>query len=462
MATRRYTFRLYPNKTQQKALFAARRLHAYLYNACVAHRRYEWRANKKTVSYLEQQNCLPEFKKEWSEFATLHSQSLQATVKRVDLAYNSFFRGLRGLPKFKGIRNYSGWTYPAKSGWKIKSNGKHGTLILNDLKIALKMRGRAKNWGVPTTLTIVYKPSARQWFASVTVEVAVSPSKFGSESVLSYESLVAFDLGTQTALTLYDGEKFTEVTNPRFTQKAEVQIRQKSKSLRRKRAPNRTPKIKASRRWKKARKQISKLQRKVANQRQDWQHKVTSDIASRHDNSLRHGFANGVTEQLNTKGMTRQGKKGSFGKKQKAGLNKSILSVGFGTLNQMIAYKIESKGGLMLMLPTKQIKPSQRCPNCGKVHKQWADLSNRYHICDDCGFEIPRDKGSVMVMLNVAKNQQLGLGTSLVDCGCFSSTDSTSKRKHTGSMKQLGQKKRQKSQSKEVVELETPSSYEAG
>ena len=106
--------------------------------------------------------------------------------------------------------------------------------------------------------------------------------------------------------------------------------------------------IKASRRWKKARKQISKLQRKVANQRKDWQHKVTSDIASRYDNSLRHGFANGVTEQLNTKGMTRQGKKGSKRQKQKAGLNKSILSVGFGTLNQMIAYKIESKGGLMM------------------------------------------------------------------------------------------------------------------
>ena len=454
MVTRRQTFRLYPNQAQAKALLDARRLHCYLYNACVAHRRYEWRANQKTVSYLEQQNCLPEFKKEWPEFADLHSQSLQATVKRVDLAYNSFFRGLRGLPKFKGIRNYSGWTYPARSGWKVNSEGKHGTVTLNDLGITLRMRGRAKNWGVPTTLTIVYKPSQRQWFASVTVEVAVPTCKLGCESTLTYESLVAFDLGTQTALTLYDGENFTEVSNPRLTQKAEIKIKAKSKSLRRKRAPNRRQKVKASRRWKKIGKQISKHQRKVANQRQDWQHKVTSDIASRYDV--------GVTEQLNTKGMTRQGKKGSKRQKQKAGLNKSILSVGFGTLNQMIAYKIESKGGLMLMLPTKQIKPSQRCPSCGKIHKDWADLSNRYHVCNDCGFEVPRDRGSVMVMYNVAIDRQPGLGTSLVDCGCFSSTDLTGKRKHTGSMKQLGQMKRQKSQSKKVGGLETPSSYEAG
>ena len=241
---------------------------------------------------------------------------------------------------------------------------------------------------------------------------------------LTYESLEAFDLGTQTALTVYDGESFTEVSNPRFTQKAEEKLKAKAKVLRRKRAPNRREKIKASRRWKKARKQISRLQRKVASQRQNWQHKVTSDIGSRYDVV--------VTEQLDTRGMTRQGKKGSKRQKQKAGLNKSIISVGFGTLSQMIAYKIESKGGLMLKLPTKQIKPSQRCPNCGKVLTDWADLSNRYPVCHDCGLEIPRDRGSVMVMYNIAIDRQPGLGTSLVDCGCFSSTNSIGKRKHTG------------------------------
>ena len=63
----------------------------------------------------------------------------------------------------------------------------------------------------------------------------------------------------------------------------EQKIQEKSLALRRKRAPNKKQKIKASNRWKKNRKQVSLLQRKVANQRKDWQHKVTSDIASRHD-----------------------------------------------------------------------------------------------------------------------------------------------------------------------------------
>jgi putative transposase len=230
--------------------------------------------------------------------------------------------------------------------------------------------------------------------------------------------------------------------------KNDVKVRQIAKQKRRKRSPKKG--VKASRRWKKWNKRESNLKARVARQRKDWQHKVTSDIASRYDI--------GVTEKLNTKGMTRKAKLGSKRKAQKAGLNKSILSVGFGTLNKMLTYKIEAKGGLVLQLPTQKIKPSQRCPNCGVIHKEWAELSNRYHLCIDCGFEVPRDQGSAMVMYNVATNGQQGLGTSLSSLGCFSSTSET----HTGSMKQLGQLKRQKSYCSASGASETPSAYAVG
>ena len=455
MATRQQTFRLYPNKKQEKALFAARRLHCYLYNACISHRQFEYKRHRKSVSYFDQQNLLPAFKAEWKEFAMLNSQALQSTVKRVDLAYQAFFKRLRGKPKFKSIRNYSGWGYPAKSGWEANSTGKHGSVTLNDLGITVKMRGKMKNhekdWSQPTTLTIVYKPSKRQWFASFTVEVATPDAKFGSESELLYQSIVAYDLGTETALTLYDGAEFIEIENPRFTQKNDEKVRKVAKQKRRKRAPKKG--VKASRRWRKINQRESKLKAKVARQRKDWQHKVTSDIASRYDI--------GVTEKLNTKRMTLKAKKGSKRKAQKTGLNREILSVGFGTLNKMISYKIEQKGGLVLQLPTHEIKPSQRCPKCGAVHKEWAELNNRYHVCSECKFEIPRDKGSAMVMYNVATNRQPGVGTSLVSLGCLSSTSETCT--YTGSMKQLGQKKRRKfSAMAGTGVLETPSAYAVG
>lgn len=41
IVTRRVTFRLYPSKAQAVKMLETRRLHAYLYNACVEHRSYE-------------------------------------------------------------------------------------------------------------------------------------------------------------------------------------------------------------------------------------------------------------------------------------------------------------------------------------------------------------------------------------------------------------------------------------
>jgi|GEM_PF-2874612 len=62
-----------------------------------------------------------------------------------------------------------------------------------------------------------------------------------------------------------------------------------------------------------------------------------------------------ATEKLEVKGMTSKAKKGQR-KKQKAGLNKSILDVGFGMLRDTIKYKIEQIGGVFIEVPTRQVK----------------------------------------------------------------------------------------------------------
>ena len=58
------------------------------------------------------------------------------------------------------------------------------------------MRGKATQWGIPTTLTIVYRPSQNKWYALININIPTAESKFGSGSDLEYESIVAFDLGT--------------------------------------------------------------------------------------------------------------------------------------------------------------------------------------------------------------------------------------------------------------------------
>ncbi|HAG80397.1 MAG TPA: transposase, partial [Cyanobacteria bacterium UBA12227] len=264
--TRRVTFRLYPSKTQAQKLSYWRRMHKDLYNAALYHRKTEYQKFGNRVDYIQQQNCLPAFKKEWPEYVELGSHALQATIKRVDFAYTRFFKGLGKYPRFKSIRHYSGWTYPCISGWKIETEGKNGYLTLSNLG-RIQMRGKARTWGKPTTCTIVFRNG--YWYASITVQCQPQ-RETGTGSV-------GIDLGCKEAITLSTGEK---IAKPDFLEAGQNKVKNASKRLRRKRSSNRNKRVKASRRWKKERLKVSKLQRKVTRQREDWLHKTTSNIVS--------------------------------------------------------------------------------------------------------------------------------------------------------------------------------------
>lgn len=175
-------------------------------NAAIANRKTQWKYYKYSVAYVEQQNCLPQFKEIWTEFKPLGSHALQATLKRVDLAFNRFFKGLSGYPRFKASRRYHGWTYPDIAGWKVESNGKNGHLNISNLG-RIKIRGKARNWGKPNTCTIFFRNGF--WYASFTVICTPERRSTGTGAV-------GMDLGCETAITLWDGEIATEIDNPRF------------------------------------------------------------------------------------------------------------------------------------------------------------------------------------------------------------------------------------------------------
>ena len=427
MQVRRVTFRLYPNKKQEQILRYHRKMHKDLYNAAVYNRFTQYQKFGHKVDYFEQQNSLPAFKEVWVEYKECNCMTLQATLKRVDYAFQRWFKGLGKRPKYKSIRHYSGWTYPSKTGWKAHTIGDNGYLDLAKIG-SIQMRGKARIWGTPTTCTIVYRNG--KWYASITVEltelqVAARPTDFGS---------VGIDFGCKSALAITDGETHSFIEAPKFLRKAEAQIKHLSKEKRRKVAPNRRKKQKASSRWKKAQSKISKVTRKVANQRSNWVHRVASDIVRC------NSFV--ATEKLEVSKMTRKAKKGKR-RKQKAGLNKSILDVGFGMLRSAIQYKVLEVGGVFIEVPTRTVKPSQTCPNCGNQRKK--TLDERTHQCKICGFVMDRDIAAALVMLLWSLGKLPGFETSLVDADVSSSTSDTSKRKFAGSQKQLGQKKRQKS-----------------
>jgi putative transposase len=232
-----------------------------------------------------------------------------------------------------------------------------------------------------------------KWYASITVDC--TPDRF-----LTDTGGIGLDFGCLSAIADSNGN-FVE--NPRFVKVAQAKINKLAKKSRRKRPPNFKKRVKASRRWKKANKAVSKIQSKVARQRQDWQHKVVVEIVSC------NSFI--ATEKLNLKGITRKskGKK----KRQNSGLNRSLLDVGIGNLKSLIEYKVTEVGGFYFEIPTTKVKPSQTCPKCG-------------YRCD-------RDVAAAMVMLNYARGMERASsdadGSTSIWCG---------------SLKQVAQKKRQK------------------
>jgi hypothetical protein len=248
------------------------------------------------------------------------------------------------------------------------------------------------------------------------LQVAARATDFGS---------VGIDFGCKSAVAITDGETHSFVKAPKFLRKAEAQIKHLSKGKRRKVAPNRRKKQKASSRWKNTQVKISKVTRKVANQRFNWVHQVASDIVRCNSCALNAPrFANVATEKLEVSKMTRKAKKGKR-KKQKAGLNKSILDVGMGMLRTAIEYKLIEACGVFVEVPTKTVKPSQTCPNCGLQHKK--TLDERIHQCEVCGFTMNRDLAAALVMLLWAQGKLPGFGTSFVDADVSSSTSYTSK-----------------------------------
>ncbi|HEY9800713.1 MAG TPA: transposase [Leptolyngbyaceae cyanobacterium] len=438
MALRRVTFRLYPTQKVNNLLHYHRRLHKDIYNAAVSNRITSYKKFGRSVSYLEQQNCLPEFKEVWTEYKQINSQALQATLKRVDFAFERFFKGLSSYPKFKSIRRYSGWSYPSFSGWKCHGTGDNGYLELAKIG-SIQMRGKARLWGHPKALDIVHRNG--KWYASIVLDVDDNLLK---NSRRTDDGVIAIDLGCNDAIAWTNEEENGLIPAPRFFRKAEQRIKHLSKGKRRKRSPNYKKKQKASRRWKKVQRQISKVYRKVAESRQNWVHQVTTWIIS--------GNSTVVTEQLEVKNMSAKAKKGKR-KKQKTGLNKSILDVGMGMIKQSLKTKLDDVCGVFSEAPTKKIKPSQTCPKCG--HQEKKTLLQRVHICSNCGYTQQRDIASGEVLLLWYSNQLPGFGTSLADADDSSSTSRT--RKTAGSMKKLGQRKRQKSCST-GGDVETPPS----
>ncbi|HEB28727.1 MAG TPA: transposase [Porticoccus sp.] len=148
-----------------------------------------------------------------------------------------------------------------------------------------------------------------------------------------------------------------------------------------------------------------------ANIRHDYCHKA-SHIMVNSDKSVL------VFENLKTKNMTRtsKGNATSHGKmvKQKSGLNRSILAVGWHKIQLFTEYKAERAGKAVFYVSAHHT--SQECANCGHTHSDNRKSQSLFE-CVRCDHTDNADNNAASVIKKRAINLILDSGTELSDKG---------------------------------------------
>jgi putative transposase len=314
-----------------------------LYNASLQERRDAYRLERKSICYVEQANQLPDIKKIRSDVASIHSQVLQDVLKRVEKAFDGFFRRVKtkqkaGFPRFRSRKRYDSFTY-AQSGFSV-NDCKLRLSKIGDVRIKLHrpIEGKIK------TLTIT-RSATGKWYACFSVEVEPHPLPANNRAV-------GIDVGLSHFATLSTGE---QIANPRF-------FRTDEKAL-----------AKAQRKEK--RKAARRIHERIANRRRNFAHQLSHALIST--------FGIIAFEDLNIKGMVKN-----------HCLALSISDAAWNQLIQCTTYKAEYAGREVRTVDPRNT--SKLCSACGLMVEK--DLSVRVHHCS-CGLTLDRDVNAAINIL---------------------------------------------------------------
>jgi putative transposase len=184
---------------------------------------------------------------------------------------------------------------------------------------------------------------------------------------------VGIDMGITRFATLSDGTVYNPLNS--FKGKAEKLAKFQRQLKNKKKFSNNLKKVKVK---------ITKCHEEIANARKDYLHKVSTEVC---DNQ-----AMIFVEDLKIKNMSKS-EKGTLdkpGKKvdQKSELNKAILDQGWSMFFQMLAYKQDWNGGMVLKVAPHHT--SQQCPACHLSSAQ-NRLTQADFVCTECGYTANAD-----------------------------------------------------------------------
>lgn len=362
-----YKFRLYPTKEQIKYIEGNFNACRKIYNDFINFIQFKNESGikigltKKQLSYY-----IPECKEYNGWLKDYDSCAMLYEIENLANAFKKFFKG-GGYPKFKSKKDNQ-QSFRTRQKISLLENA----IRIPKLKTPIECVVHRPVEGTIKQFTISRKNN--KYYVSIMTEIE------HEQKPVEIKKEVGIDLGVKTFLTRDDGIK---VENPKFLEEEAKHLAKLQQKLSRtKPGSNNHKKIKHA---------IATLHEKIKNKRDNFKHNESSKLVNEFDRIY--------MEDLNVAGMTKsaKGTVDNPGKnvKQKSGLNKSILDVGFGGFKNMIEYKTKFNNKEVVLVD-RFFASSKTCNNCGTKNKD-LKLSDRIWICSSCGTELDRDE-------NAAKN----------------------------------------------------------
>ena len=367
-----YKIKLKPNNKQQTKMLQFCGAKRFAYNWALGRQQENYKNGGKFISDCKLRKEFTQLKKT-DEYKWLYSISNNVTkqaIKDCCIAYKRFFSGYGEIPKFKSKRTDRPSFYIDNG--KIKfTNDK---VKLENIATSKKKNKAKLNWirlceknKIPTDCKyinphVVY--NGIDWFICVGVEIEDNLEEPNSNGI-------GIDLGIKDLAICSDKVTYKNINKTQKIKKLEKRKRRLQRSISRKYLNNK----KGERYYKtsniiKLENQLLKLNHRLTNIRNNYLHKVTSEIINRKPKFI-------TIEDLNVSGMMKN-----------KHLSKAIQQQKLYEFRRQLEYKCKWNN-IELRIVNRYYPSSKLCHNCGQI-KSDLKLSDRIYKCD-CGYEEDRD-----------------------------------------------------------------------
>ncbi len=341
---RGYQFRLYPNKEQQRKILMNISYARFLYNKMledsIAYYKETGKALHRTPAY---------YKKQFPWLREADSLCLNNSHQQLRSAFQNFFEKRTRYPKFKS-RHHSKWCYTTNS---LKNSIRIENHRIQLPKIGwVKVRDHRPPIGILKKVTVSYTRSGKYF---VSCEYEAPDTKADPVPV---EKAIGLDYSSPH---LYVDSNGNIPSYPCCFRQSEKKLAREQRKL--------SHMKKFSNNWFKQKRKVSRIHEHISNQRLDFLHKLSAQIANEYD-------LVGI-ETLNMGNMSRS-----------LHLGKSTMDNGFGMFSRFLEYKLKDRGKQLVKVPWNYAS-TKTCHICG--NKKPMKLSDQIYVCPICGQISDRD-----------------------------------------------------------------------